>query len=171
MVLRQGGSPGWLRHGTRIRVHWRCLCLYWKTTQDDCKDCDFALPPMCSRHACAARASSLVSCAQASDRPRCETEFFARHVASGTAITLADSGPPHSSLRTCNNDNTSLACADEATSALDTRTEHGVQLALARLKRHRTTVSIAHRLSTIRNADQILVLGEGQVSPSGADDT
>ncbi|CAM9819974.1 unnamed protein product, partial [Sphacelaria rigidula] len=43
------------------------------------------------------------------------------------------------------------------------RTEQGVQEALNGLKTNRTTVVIAHRLSTIRNADQILVLSEGQV--------
>lgn len=56
---------------------------------------------------------------------------------------------------------------DEATSALDTRTEHGIQEALQRLKVNRTTLVIAHRLSTIRNADQIIVLGEGQVLERG----
>jgi ABC-type transport system involved in cytochrome bd biosynthesis fused ATPase/permease subunit len=56
-----------------------------------------------------------------------------------------------------------LVYTDEATSALDTRTEQGVQVALQGLKRHRTTVTIAHRLSTIRNAEQIIVLSEGQV--------
>lgn len=43
------------------------------------------------------------------------------------------------------------------------RTEQGVQEALNGLKTNRTTIVIAHRLSTIRNAEQILVLHEGQV--------
>eukprot|EP00953_Heterococcus_sp_UTEX-ZZ885_P026159 14154-Heterococcus_DN1.PRE.7 len=58
--------------------------------------------------------------------------------------------------------NPPIVLLDEATSALDTRTEQGVQVALQGLKRHRTTVTIAHRLSTIRNAEQIIVLSEGQ---------
>lgn len=38
-----------------------------------------------------------------------------------------------------------------------------MQEALNGLKTNRTTIVIAHRLSTVRNADQILVLDEGQV--------
>ncbi|CAM9779511.1 unnamed protein product, partial [Discosporangium mesarthrocarpum] len=47
------------------------------------------------------------------------------------------------------------------------RTEQGVQEALNGLKTNRTTIVIAHRLSTVRNADQILVLHEGQVIVGG----
>jgi ATP-binding cassette subfamily B protein/subfamily B ATP-binding cassette protein MsbA len=56
-----------------------------------------------------------------------------------------------------------LLILDEATSSVDTRTELLIQRALARLLRGRTSFVIAHRLSTIRNADQLLVLQEGQI--------
>ena len=56
---------------------------------------------------------------------------------------------------------------DEATSALDTHSEQIVQDALENLMRGRTSFIIAHRLSTIRNADQILVMADGEVVERG----
>ena len=63
-----------------------------------------------------------------------------------------------------------LLILDEATSALDSESEQLVQEALERLMTGRTSVVIAHRLSTIRNADQILVLNEGEVTERGSHD-
>jgi len=57
---------------------------------------------------------------------------------------------------------------DEATSALDTHSEQQVQAALENLMKGRTTIMIAHRLSTIRNADQIIVLQEGDIIERGS---
>ena len=59
---------------------------------------------------------------------------------------------------------------DEATSALDTHTEKEIQDALADVAVNRTTVMIAHRLSTVVNADQILVLENGEVTERGSHD-
>ena len=56
---------------------------------------------------------------------------------------------------------------DEATSALDTHTEKEIQANLAEVSAGRTTVMIAHRLSTIVDADEILVLEEGEVVERG----
>ncbi len=56
---------------------------------------------------------------------------------------------------------------DEATSSVDTRTERQIQTALDDLLRDRTSFVIAHRLSTIRNADELLVLNEGQIIERG----
>lgn len=56
---------------------------------------------------------------------------------------------------------------DEATSSVDTRTERVIQAALARLMQNRTSIVIAHRLSTIRDADQVLVLRQGQIIERG----
>jgi len=59
---------------------------------------------------------------------------------------------------------------DEATSALDTESERLVQEALGNLMKGRTTLVIAHRLSTIREADEILVLHEGEIIERGHHD-
>ncbi|MGN0771999.1 MAG: ABC transporter ATP-binding protein [Christensenellales bacterium] len=56
---------------------------------------------------------------------------------------------------------------DEATSSVDTRTEQLIQKAMSRLMQGRTCFVIAHRLSTIKNADNILVLKEGDVIEQG----
>jgi ATP-binding cassette subfamily B multidrug efflux pump len=59
---------------------------------------------------------------------------------------------------------------DEATSSVDTRTEVLVQQAMSRLMKGRTAFVIAHRLSTIRNADEILVMDQGQIVEQGSHD-
>ena len=56
---------------------------------------------------------------------------------------------------------------DEATSNVDTRTEKHLQEALRRLMEGRTSFVIAHRLSTIRDADEVLVVNEGQIIERG----
>jgi ATP-binding cassette subfamily B multidrug efflux pump len=56
---------------------------------------------------------------------------------------------------------------DEATSSVDTRTEVRIQKALLRLMEGRTSFVIAHRLSTIRNAEQLLVINNGEIIEKG----
>jgi ATP-binding cassette subfamily B protein len=57
---------------------------------------------------------------------------------------------------------------DEATSALDTRTEREIQASLREVSRGRSTLVIAHRLSTVIDADEIIVLHDGEIIERGA---
>lgn len=59
---------------------------------------------------------------------------------------------------------------DEATSNLDTESEMYIQKSLNTLMKNRTTFVIAHRLSTIRQADQILVIEDGEIVERGTHD-
>lgn len=61
---------------------------------------------------------------------------------------------------------------DEATSALDAESEHQVQQALDELIKAggQTIVVIAHRLSTIRDANNIVVLKQGEIAEQGSHD-
>jgi subfamily B ATP-binding cassette protein MsbA len=59
---------------------------------------------------------------------------------------------------------------DEATSNLDTESETLIQASLKELMKGRTTFVIAHRLSTIRQADQILVVEQGEIVEHGKHD-
>jgi ATP-binding cassette subfamily B protein len=56
---------------------------------------------------------------------------------------------------------------DDSTSSVDTETEHLIQEALDRLMANRTTFIIAQRLSTVKNADQIIVLEDGEIRERG----
>ena len=64
--------------------------------------------------------------------------------------------------------NAPVLILDEATSALDTASERQVQQAISRLMKGKTTLAIAHRLSTIADADEILVLDDGEIRERGS---
>ncbi len=56
---------------------------------------------------------------------------------------------------------------DEATSSVDTRTEVLIQKAMKRIMNGHTSFVIAHRLSTIKDADNILVMKDGNIIEQG----
>ncbi len=57
---------------------------------------------------------------------------------------------------------------DEATNALDSTNEREIMNNLKDFFHGRTVVVVAHRLSTVRNADQIIVLGNGLITEIGS---
>jgi subfamily B ATP-binding cassette protein MsbA len=63
--------------------------------------------------------------------------------------------------------NPRILILDEATSSLDAQSEELVQQALEKLMAGRTTFIIAHRLTTIQNADEIIVLSQGEIAQRG----
>ena len=63
--------------------------------------------------------------------------------------------------------NPGILILDEATSSVDTRTEARIQKALLRLMQGRTSFVIAHRLSTIRDADNVIVINQGEIVEQG----
>ena len=63
--------------------------------------------------------------------------------------------------------NPKIILLDEATSNLDNESERFIQKSLEILMKDRTTFVIAHRLSTIQQADQILVIEDGQIVEKG----
>ena len=66
--------------------------------------------------------------------------------------------------------NPPILILDEATSALDTTTEREIQAQLSAMGQGRSVIMIAHRLSTIAEADQILVMEDGEIIERGRHD-
>ncbi|CAN5448347.1 ABC transporter ATP-binding protein [soil metagenome] len=56
---------------------------------------------------------------------------------------------------------------DEATASVDSETERLLQTATTRARKNRTSIIIAHRLSTVSDADQVIVLREGEIIEMG----
>ncbi|MCR5119157.1 MAG: ABC transporter ATP-binding protein/permease [Lachnospiraceae bacterium] len=60
-----------------------------------------------------------------------------------------------------------IVILDEATASVDADNERAIQEAISELCRNKTLLVIAHRLKTIRDADQILVVSDGEITERG----
>ncbi len=61
-----------------------------------------------------------------------------------------------------------IVILDEATASLDPENEIFIQEAISNLLKNKTIIIIAHRLKTIKNADNILVINNGQIETEGS---
>ncbi len=67
--------------------------------------------------------------------------------------------------------NPAIFILDEATASVDPFTETQIQEGLDEVMRERTAIVIAHRLSTVKNADRIIVMGNGRIIEEGTHDS
>lgn len=63
--------------------------------------------------------------------------------------------------------NAPIVVLDEATAFADPENEHLIRKALAQLTKGKTVLMIAHRLTTITDADNIVVVDQGQIAQQG----
>ncbi|MDR8394655.1 ATP-binding cassette domain-containing protein [Aliifodinibius sp. S!AR15-10] len=56
---------------------------------------------------------------------------------------------------------------DEATNALDANNERAIMGKLEDFFKQRTVIVVAHRLSTVKNADNIVVMHDGEIAEQG----
>lgn len=60
-----------------------------------------------------------------------------------------------------------IVILDEATAYIDPENEAVIQKAIAKLVQGKTVIVVAHRLSTIKDAEQIVVVKDGQIEAAG----
>ena len=66
--------------------------------------------------------------------------------------------------------NAPVVMLDEATASIDPENEHFIQSAINELTKGKTVITIAHKLSTVTNADNIIVMKDGQIYEQGRHD-
>ena len=81
--------------------------------------------------------------------------------------TLSGGEKQRISIARCILKDAPIVILDEATASVDTDNESYIQEAISELVKGKTLLVIAHRLNTIQNADQILVINNGQIVQKG----
>ena len=81
--------------------------------------------------------------------------------------TLSGGEAQRISIARCILKDAPIIILDEATASIDADNERSIQEAMSALCKGKTTLVIAHRLYTVTDADQILVLKDGQIAERG----
>jgi len=84
--------------------------------------------------------------------------------------TLSGGEKQRISIARCILKDAPIVILDEATASVDADNESLIQEAIGELVKNKTLLVIAHRLKTIRNADEILVVDDGEVKERGTHD-
>ncbi len=85
--------------------------------------------------------------------------------------TLSGGEKQRISIARCILKDAPIVILDEATASVDVDNERYIQEAISELCRGKTLLVIAHRLNTIQNADQILVIANGEIAQAGTHET
>lgn len=82
-------------------------------------------------------------------------------------ITLSGGQKQRTSLARAIARDPHILILDDAMSAVDTATEERILANLRRIMRERTSILISHRISTVKDADEIVVLTDGEITERG----
>ena len=95
-------------------------------------------------------------------------ECYDTMIGEGSSIKLSGGEMQRICIARCFLKNAPIVVLDEITSYSDIENETEIQLALSTLLKEKTALIIAHRLYTIKNADNIVVLNEGEIVEEGS---
>ena len=84
--------------------------------------------------------------------------------------TLSGGEKQRISIARCILKDAPIVILDEATASVDVDNERYIQEAISELVKNKTLLVIAHRLNTIRDADNIIVIEEGNIVEQGNHD-
>jgi len=85
-------------------------------------------------------------------------------------VTLSGGQKQRTSIARAIIKNPGILVLDDSLSAVDTQTEEKILENLKEFMKTRTTIIISHRISTIKNADEIIVLDNGEIVQRGTHD-
>ncbi|MCW8850952.1 MAG: ABC transporter ATP-binding protein/permease [Melioribacteraceae bacterium] len=85
-------------------------------------------------------------------------------------ITLSGGQKQRTSIARALAINPKILILDDSFSAVDTNTEEEILIKLKDFMKGRTSIIISHRISTVKNADNIIVIGEGRIVEQGNHD-